>query len=261
MPRREPARLHLERLEERCQPAGTVSVVQVGGIVRLLGDAADNAVALEATGANDLTITGLAGTSISGPTSVSGVARVYFELGDGNDSATVEAPVPFDGQIVARASKGSDSFSIGNGQYNGSIVVLEGNGNDAIELQSGTFNGAIILWGNSGNDTLTVGSSSFARRFEFSGGHGADSVTLDSSTFADRVVLHTDDGNDLLTITSSSFSTFALFDLGSSNDKANLDTVTFPTGKPRSVILGNLGVDTITQTGVSGSLIVLGFFP
>jgi len=253
--------LQIEQLEERCQPAGTVTVLQTGGIVRLLGDSADNAITLSATGANDLTIAGSAGTTISGPTTVSGVARVYLELGDGDDSATVDASTPFAGQIVVRASKGSDTYSIGNGVYNGSIVVLEEHGDDRIELNSGTYNGAVILRGGSGADHLEATSSSFARRLEFSGGHGADQATLDTCSFADRVVIHTDDGNDTLTISDCTFATFSLFDLGTGNDKATLNTVSFPTGKPRSVIIGGLGVDTISSTGVSGSLIVLGFFP
>ncbi|MCS7160645.1 MAG: hypothetical protein RMJ19_09250, partial [Gemmatales bacterium] len=116
--------LYVERLEERCQPAGTVTVLQSGSIVRLVGDAANNDVALTATGANALTVTGIA-TTISGPTTLAGVTRVYLELADGNDSAAVTATVPFDGQIIARASSGNDTFSIGNGQYNGSIVILE----------------------------------------------------------------------------------------------------------------------------------------
>lgn len=253
--------LCVERLEQRCQPAGTVAVVQVGSIVRILGDVADNEVILTATGANDLTIAGNGGTVISGPTSVSGVTRVYLELGDGNDVATVEASSPFDGQVIVRGSKGNDSFTIGNGQFNGSIVVLEEHGDDAVELSNGTFNGAVILRGGTGKDDIAVLTSDFSRRFEFSGGHGADSVTLDSLNFTDRVVIHTDDGNDVLTISDVVFSTFSLLDLGTGHDKASLNNVTFPTGKPRSVIIGGLGVDRITQTGVTGTLIVLGFFP
>lgn len=255
------ATLYLERLEERCQPAGTVTVLQVGGIVRLLGDAANNEVILTATGSTGLMITGSAGTTIAGPSSVSGVARVYLELGEGDDTATVAAPTPFDGQIIARASKGNDTFDIGNGQYNGSIVVLEQHGDDQLSLSNGIFSGQVILRGGTGNDELAVSMSSFSRRFEFSGGHGADRVILDSSSFADRVVLHTDDGNDLLTISGAAFATFSLFDLGTGNDKANLTNVTFSPGKPQSVIIGGLGVDTITQTNVVGSRVVLGFFP
>jgi hypothetical protein len=86
-------------------------------------------------------------------------------------------------------------------------------------------------------------------------------VQLLQSTFNGRVVLHTDDGNDQLDITNSAFAVFSLFDLGTGHDKANLNNVSFPSGKPVSVLIGGLGVDRVTLTGVTGTLIKLGFFP
>ncbi|MCS7167235.1 MAG: hypothetical protein NZ914_06340, partial [Gemmatales bacterium] len=234
--------LVVESLESRCQPAGTVTVLQSGGIVRLLGDAANNDVALTATGSNTLTIAGLSGTSISGPTTVMGVNRVYLELGAGADSTSITAPSSFSGQIIARASPGDDSFNIGNGQYDGSIVVLEQHGNDSLVLTSGVFTEPVIIRTGSGNDNVSSSASTFWRRFELSTSRGSDNVNLSTTNFADRAVLHTDDDNDVLTLTNLVFSTHSRFDLGTGHDQAVLNNVTFPAGKPQSVIIGGLGV-------------------
>lgn len=253
--------LSIECLEQRCQPAGTVNVVQSGGIVRLVGDALDNGVTLTATGANSLTIAGDATSFISGPTSVSGVTRVYLDLGGGNDTVSVSASSPFAGQVIVLPSDGNDVSSIGAGQFDNSIVVLDDSGNDQVALANGTFNGSVILRTGGGDDTVTLFQSQFSRDFQLSTGRGQDLVQLLQSTFNGRVVLHTDDGNDQLDITNSAFAVFSLFDLGTGHDKANLNNVSFPSGKPVSVLIGGLGVDRVTLTGVTGTLIKLGFFP
>jgi len=236
-------------------------VVQTGSIVRLIGDAANNGVVVTATGANSLTITGDATTSIAGSTSVSGVTRIYLDLGDGDDTASVTAPIPFAGQVIARPGKGNDAISIGNGQYDNSIVVLDDPGDDQVALTNGIYNGQVILRTGGGNDTVVASLSPFNRDFQLSTGRGDDLVQITQCTFADRVVLHTDDGNDRLDVANTSFAVFSLFDLGSGHDKANFNTVSFPFGKPVSVLIGGLGVDRVTLTAVTGTLITNGFFP
>lgn len=261
MPCRQRAQLRIELLESRCQPAGTVSVLQAGGIVRLMGDSANNGVAVTATGANSLTITGDATTSIVGPTSVSGVTRIYLDLGDGNDTASVAAPVPFAGQVIARPGKGNDAISIGNGQFDNSIVMLDDLGDDQVALTNGTYNGRVILSPGGGSDTVVASLSQFNQDFQLGGGRGDDLVQIAQSTFADRVILHTDDGNDRFDVANTTFAVFSLFDLGSGHDKANLNNVSFPFGKPVSVLIGGLGVDRVTLTAVTGTLVTNGFFP
>jgi hypothetical protein len=203
LPRRKA--LGMEGLEDRRLLAGLVNVTQSGGTLLLIGDAASNAVSIQATGVpgqfavvGDVNVSGAANPGVSAPTLLRGtgaitpvatltfnnVTNIVATLGAGDDQigiSTVAGNAFYDALIAT-------DFATNNvvvppaGAVAGSAAILAG----SITITTGTGNDAVVVLANVGG-AITVDT-----------GADSDYVAVESST-AVSVSINTGAGDTNLT--------------------------------------------------------------
>jgi hypothetical protein len=156
------SRLGFEVLEARDNPAGNVNAFFSGATLNLIGDAADNQIAVAQNSAGELVVTGLNGTTINRQSSIN-LGRVQLDglwvnLGDGNDSVDVT------GVAVTRG-----------------VAIEGGNGNDAITL-SNVGAQTVSISGGAGDDGVTFNAVAASQGVKILGGPGADTFTNNGTT-------------------------------------------------------------------------------
>lgn len=251
--------LAIEALESRCLPAGTVTVLRTGGLVRLIGDGAENKIVVTATGPNTIALRGEEGTSIVGPTRLRGVSRVYLELRDGNDHAVIESRRPFQGQVIVSLGTGNDTLYVGSGRYNGTVIVADEQGDDTVYLFGGQFYGDVVVNTGSGNDAVHGFASQFYRRWQLNTDGGNDIVSIAGCQATGPLSGALGVGNDELHIGLSGLRSSVRLDMGDGNDRVNLVFTGFAMEGEGAQFIGGTGVDIIEMTGVFGMVSTQGF--
>lgn len=194
------ATIGLEVLEDRLAP--TVNAVFVGGVLTVVGDAADNSIKVAADTAGKLTVTNnnapvpikiLGGSATSDKTSL-----IIIEGAGGNDTLATDASLNVKDaagalatspSIIMNGGIGDDSLVVGNGGIVGGLAGVDANGKVV-----GKVVGNAIMDGGAGNDSLTSG---FGNDLMF-GGTGDDNYLWPPGTLTD--IWDGGAGNDTATI-------------------------------------------------------------
>jgi hypothetical protein len=196
-----------ERLEDRLLLAGNVNAVLNGSTLVITGDADNNSFDVSGSGGN-ITITGLASTTINGGASddFSGVQDVEIRTGAGNDSLGMAANEHTEilGDLTIITGQGNDGASVGNllngVTVHGRTVINTGAGNEIVSLEQGTFHGAVVIRTGAGNEIVHLDDSTFMDRVTVDTGRDADVVSISqtkpASTFAGPVVVKLGHGED-----------------------------------------------------------------
>jgi large repetitive protein len=208
--------LALQTLEGREVPAGNVAAsFSAAGVLTLIGDNAGNDVTLRVTGTT-LTITGNAGTTINGRTSVSAFAAVravQATLNEGDDALRINPTANFfvPGSVGINLGSGNNTLSLATaGRLTlGSLGVSAGAGNDTIIVAGGARTGSAI------NGNVSIGT-----------GFGANAVALGRIVVGGAVSVATGDGADTLTIGASTFLNTFTANLGAGNDTIRIAQAT-----------------------------------
>lgn len=146
--------LGVEQLEGRDCPAGFVTSAVNNGLLTITGDGEANQVQVIRSGLQ-VSISGLTGTQVRGPTTAHGITRVVVNLGAGDDalrfSNSGAQPLT---ALTVNGGDGYDDISLHGVQVSGEARVSLGRGDDRLYMQ-GTANN-IAVDGGTGNNSMTV---------------------------------------------------------------------------------------------------------
>jgi hypothetical protein len=215
--------------------AGNVVVKQIGGALRIRGDAAANKISLENDG-GDIGVGSFDGIGTinggSAPFIAHGVRAVTIDLGAGDDWITLEdfhanfGDVPWDLRI--NTGSGNDTIDASDSGA-ASLQIATGPGDD------------VILWDGGGCTSLTIHTGTGADQiwmssFEVTGktlidtGAGPDLVWSFVEQFGGDVTVETGAGDDTVSLASSRFDGAARFEGGAGTDAFQDDQSTFNGG-------------------------------
>jgi len=217
----------LERLERRLLLAGNVSVVEnaVGDFV-LLGDAADNEIAIEQAPDGSVRIRGLAGTTLNGE----------------SDSIELSASDVFNGNLTIRTRGGGDQIFLGDFTINGTTDINSGGGNDLIELSLVDFEGPTQIRSGGGADQIDIVGSFSSASVAITTGAGNDVANIDSVQWLQGLSVNTGGGNDYLGVNDSNVESFTQIRGGAGDDTVELSGFSSQGG-------GNLGIQVSLSSG------------
>jgi hypothetical protein len=225
-----PAKLLLNRLEDRSLPAATISTTVVNGVLRVIGTDGNDTILIRQTGANAVTVA--YGATVKRFT---GVNEIYADGGAGDDFIYFDT-TPLGANEIRLAMKATLIGGAGND------TLVGGAGNDYIDGGAGNDS----LYGNGGNDTIYGGDGNDL----INAGAGDD--TVHGGTGDDRIYgsggndqLFGDSGNDYLS--------------GGSGTDTLVGGTGFDTFKiafPAADVLGQADPEDVRQ-GLSGTCVIL----
>ncbi|AMV25787.1 hypothetical protein VT84_15425 [Gemmata sp. SH-PL17] len=153
--------LTCEYLEDRDTPAGNVTAMLSGGALIVTGDDAFNRVRIEQDGAGNLSVIGLAGTTVNGQSAVyigQGIpSGVFVDLGNGQDY--LEMVGVYAGTINVQGGNDGDGLYLWNVGASGNIEVHSGEANDTLFASGVVAGGALVLDGGNAYDIIHVDNS------------------------------------------------------------------------------------------------------
>lgn len=165
---------HIESLEPRLAPAGTVLLTTANGILTITGDTDDNSISITDNPSTqnwdiDDPLSGttfkLNGVTQVGPFSVAAQTSIKAVLGDGSDRIDIIASAAPSGMNLTGAlsistGKGHDVVNLGNAAaqqllVGGATTLDLGEGDDAVLVEgSAVFSGLVDIKAGAGNDAV-----------------------------------------------------------------------------------------------------------
>ncbi len=199
--------LHLEALEPRLLLSGNVLVDVVGGDLVVTGDALDNEITVEQTGAEQYTVTGVDTTTVNGGAAfvANGVRDDFeFDMGAGDDFVDVIGNTLVPDDIRADMGDGDNQFRIQDFTSVGDdLEVNAGDGDDEVQ----TWNDAVVgddvdvRIGNGENKVQIWNRSDIGGNVDIQTGSGADDIMIWNDTQIDgKVKIDTGAGADTVDI-------------------------------------------------------------
>ncbi|GBD36701.1 hypothetical protein HRbin36_01829 [bacterium HR36] len=219
--------LQMERLEDRCVPAGTVTISGWGpGNINLVGDAQANDIDVNGSGASSITITANGTTTLA-----LGSIPASWVSSSSPSQVIINLPSPLVlGQLFIDLKAGDDRVGVFGVSAAGSILILPGDGNDKVIMGGDATQKALVI-----RETL-----------------GDDFVQLDNVRAHDPSLISLNLGNDKLQIAGAG----TVFDSDLSILMgAGSDFVRFIPGT--SLIQGNLLIDTSAASGDGGDTVLV----
>ncbi len=193
-------RLFVERLEDRTVLSGnvTASLDPVTGLLSIIGDASDNAIAISQGAKGTAIITGETKTAVNGAAAAGfdNVTGISVQFLDGNDRVKINSVV-LPGALSITAGTGSDTITLGNSTLPQADITVatdttgaQGN-NCSVDIRNDAITGnASITTGN--GYVLNVGQTVVGGLLSITMGDGGvnafESLTLVDVTSADLVI-------------------------------------------------------------------------
>jgi hypothetical protein len=149
----------VESLEDRSVPAGNVQAGLVGGVLWVVGDAADNHISVTGFGGKAVAI-----LSTDGTTTVNGRSGVFIDgikhgvsvaMGAGNDDVLLSR-LGTKGDLFVDMGDGDDNLTDTNDSHHGATNIFGGNGNDTITLNTSGFGIYLYIDAGFGDDTVVA---------------------------------------------------------------------------------------------------------
>jgi hypothetical protein len=246
------ARLHLEILEGRETPSGNVTAALSAGSLTVVGDAANNLIAVTQYAFGDLLIQGLGGTMVNGQPLLylrgATLAQATFAMQGGADQVQIQN-LRLPGNLTLDLGDGNDTAWLTNISAGGNLTVLGGAGDDSVFANYLTA-GSLLVDGGVGINSLSLGQVTAAGNLSVISGIGADRVWVSGAT-AGNLSVSTGDGADLITLYGVRVNHNLSVDAGTGNDSV---AVTNVSAAGIATILGGLGTDTLTNGGITSGL-------
>lgn len=244
------ARLGLESLERRENPAGAVTASLLGGQLSVYGDGADNNITVTQS-ATALTISGQNGTRVNGLASVTfafpSVVQAEFKMEGGNDTVAISGLRTTLGDITLETMLGNDSVSMSNVQAGSTISVNMEGGDDSfaaigatagadmsVEMGDGTsavglvnvrVNGTLVVSTGSGNDGVSLSGVFVGGDLGIITEQGDDVVGISGARVNGSAGFSTDLGADWVSLFNFSTGYDLGIDTSGGNDRVDLATV------------------------------------
>lgn len=223
--------LQIEWLEDRCVPAGTVTIAGWGaGNINIIGDLLANDIDVTGSGPSQLTITP---TSSSGTTLALGTIPAAWVSSSSPSQVIINLPSPLVlGQLFIDLKAGNDIVNIFNATAGASIIILPGDGDDQVKMGADATLKALLI-----RETL-----------------GNDFVQLDNVKARDPSWISLSAGNDKLLIAGAGtvFGDDLTILMG-----AGSDSLRFIPGQ--SKIMGDLLIDTSAASGDGGDTVLVDY--
>ncbi|MDZ4288310.1 MAG: hypothetical protein U0984_10140 [Prosthecobacter sp.] len=180
----------MELLEKRLAPAGIVTAILSGGVLKVTGDGLDNAVSLQEIAPSIFRLIGTEDTLIR-LNGAAGVASVDVEnvikgltidLKEGSDSLVLK-DIFFDGNVTAQLGGGDNMVTLLNLDLGGNLVINALKGNDTIGAYDTTLKvaGQTTLNLGEGYNFLGISTSTpvmFGKGFAYAGGTGQEDINV-----------------------------------------------------------------------------------
>ncbi len=224
--------LQTEWLEDRCVPAGTVTISGWGaGNINVIGDGLDNDIAITQTGGpNTLTIMGNSGTTLA-----LGTIPASWVSSSTPTQVDLALPSPLNiNNLFVDLRVGNDRLGIFNVTTGGNLLVASSGG------------------GGIDNDTYRLGADSAGKALLIRDPFGHNRATLDAVKAQDPSTIFFGAGNDYLLIAGSG--TIFADDLNIYMG-AGSDIVRFVPGT--SLIQGDLLINTTSSVGDGGDAVLI----
>lgn len=174
-------RLHLEALEERIAPAGAVIVTVTGGTLNIIGGDEGDSVTVDAAGlgANQVRVTGVAGTTVNGGASAildgwSGSLKA--KMGGGDDDVEL-GHLNVAGDVSVDGGTGFNQLHVDTVTVGGKFTVKNGTGVDWVLISDLTVTKDIIISNGAGNSVVLIEDSS-ALSLKITNGAGYDNPVI-----------------------------------------------------------------------------------
>ncbi len=200
MPSARLARLRLEGLEDRSNPAGTVTGSFAAGTWTLIGDAQANDITINPTATSgQFTVAGNL-TTVAGVTNPSGVNRIVVKLGAGDDTVEINdtgTEGALAGNLAVFGGAGANSVDISDMRIGKNVTVLNGTnttGADSFSLEDSRVFGKVTLQNGDGDTDTSFYRNSAGYNFVGFGvtiinGAGEDSSYINDTHVVGDIVV------------------------------------------------------------------------
>jgi len=192
----------MEGLESRLFLAGDVSAVVRGGTLRIVGDAADNAIYIDADGlaAGQIRITSIdEDTRINGQSSVvlAGVTRgLDVRVGGGND--TVEIANVSATALFYDGGAGTNSLRLIDDAFTGDIRVQSRSGSQNVEVHNASARGMNMSLG-AGDHTAQLYDLRLSRNLQVTSRGSLDIGVREGTAIGGKVTITSRSGSEIFT--------------------------------------------------------------
>ncbi|MGI9427360.1 MAG: hypothetical protein ACR2NM_01795 [Bythopirellula sp.] len=248
--------LTFEALEAKQLMAGDVAIGADGGNLFLMGDDADNQIAIT-------------NAQLPGAIAVVGLADTTVTLGGQTHAPGTPAVISgFRGNFVAHLNAGNDLVRIDGLAVRGRATILTGPGDDTVAVSQLIARRGLHVNAGVGDDSIVVDGVRTPRHVSLAGGPGSDNIVVQNTVARrglavqaghgigdgdDQVVVHqsrssrarisTGLGDDVVRITDAALGHLAV-NLGAGDDDLALGGIAVP---GRAFLNGGLGEDTLTE--------------
>ncbi|MCE9635895.1 MAG: hypothetical protein K8T90_09335 [Planctomycetes bacterium] len=204
---------------------GNVSVASSGGVLRIVGDAADNSVVVTSGGTEGaFTVTGTGGTTVNSGASatVTGVRGVSADMGDGADRLELTG-MRIRTDVRVKLGGGPDVLVMSKLRVRGIVVVRCGLGDDRVSAEDDSiFARDFTVLGSDGNDVVDFLDSQCKGRLRVDSGNNSDTIRLENSHFFGNVSVEARGGDDDLELDDSDFDRHVDADMGGGEDSVTI---------------------------------------
>jgi hypothetical protein len=194
----------VEVLEDRCTPSGVVTGSFAHGVWTLTGDSSDNNITVNSTGKpGSFTVTGNS-TPVTGVTNPTGVKAIVYDLGDGNDTVSMNTnstPIRLNA-LTFLGGDGDNTLSANHLTVNTNLRVTNGTGFDDTELTDFKVKGSVFINDGDGGsstafftDLSSVGFNSIGGNLTILNGTGADDVFISDTKVGGNIINNNGSGD------------------------------------------------------------------
>ena len=237
------AALRLESLEQRENPAGSISTSHSGGVLIITGSDQADTFTIKSIAGGAYTLTGTNGTLIDGSASANTLAAssIKMILKGGDDSVTADTTVPL--------------------TVTGALIIDGGDGNNTVNLTttaSAVTLGSFNYIGGEGLDTISVGqtgtNSAITGAVSLNPGNGGSAFTLTNLLVGGDLIEKAGAGADSLTLTTVTIGKGVSFDAGQGNGTLNATATVINAGLSYNALTGTdtVSLADATVKGKSG---------
>jgi hypothetical protein len=244
--------LKVESLESRRMMAGDMDAFAYGKFLYVMGDNADNGVAIVDGGDGTISVIGLdqggSPTTVNGdsdPVSFYKISNVIVSTGKGDD-AVVVSNLTLKGTLSVFGDHGNDAIALGDFEDVNDLI------DDAADALLGalTVNKSVFIQDGLGDNSIIIGGLDVRKSMQLVTGNGNDSIDWQgdlANAVGKSLSINTGNGND-----SVSLANLAIGKSFTMNTSTGDDTVTLQdlSAKSLNVVLGT-GDDTITVEDVA----------
>lgn len=244
--------LKVESLESRQMLAGDVDAFAYGKFLYVMGDAADNGVAIVDGGNGTISVIGLeqggSATTINGdagPVNFNKISNIIVSTGKGND-AVVVSNLALKGNLSIFGDHGNDAIALGD--FDDANDLFD----DAVDPLLGalTVNKNVIIQDSHGNNSILIDGLDARKSMQIVTGNGDDSIDWQGAlgnVVGKSLTINSGNGNDAVTLANLAIGKTLTINTVTGDDDVTLRDLS---AKSLNVVLGT-GDDSVTVEDVT----------